>query len=152
MTNEHTRRELLRATGAASASVAIVPASAVAEASDDPSSGDDEIPWDLAITNNSDEKKSVSITVKSARRGEQLFSKRYPLQGMNNPAKRPDERATFKGAVAVSATGEYVVEATVPSESSDRTEVLVTEDGFAPYQAVDVYVRPSGEVVAGTIL
>jgi hypothetical protein len=151
MTDKHTRRELLRSTGIASASFAIVPLKSSAE-SEPPTVETEEIPYDVSIRNNTEEKRPVLLTVRSPDGGEELFSKQYSLQGLNNPEKRPDERAKFKGKVAVSARGEYRVEASLPGGTSDATTVSVSADGFAPSQAVNIYVHPSGTVTAHTVM
>lgn len=141
MTNEHSRRELLRSAGAASASIAILPLESSRATAESASTSDNEIPHDIAITNNGVEKKSVSITVESPD-GERLFANQYPLQGMNNPERQQGDTVKFKGEVDASASGEFVVEATLLDGSADSTSIRVTDEGFAPDQAVDVYVRP----------
>lgn len=151
MTTEHSRRELLRSAAAASASIAIVPLKSSGATAERTHANDNEIPHDLSITNNSVEKKTVSITVKSSN-GERIFASQYPLQGLNNPGRKRDDTVKFKGEVEASASGVFAVEASVPNGSSDSTTVQVTDEGFAYDQAVDVYVRPNGTVVADTII
>lgn len=151
MTNEHSRRDLLRSAGTASASIAIIPLESSRTTAERTSTSDNEIPHDISITNNGTEQKVVSITVDSSD-GERPFAERYRLQGVNNPDRQREDRVKFKGTVDASASGEFIVEASLPDGSTDSTTVRVTEDGFAYDQAVDVYVRPNGSIVADTII